>query len=147
MVSCSDPGHYAPLRDLAGAVFTLLPHTPVTALGLNRLFHFQMPSIEAWHSIGHILAPKEPWDAILDKPGLRSMLMEGRRKATDGGLLHIKVEPSVRVEHGVFIEINEEFKEPGEGAQWVLACLADHWDATMKFAAEAAEHLLGLVKK
>src|SRR5580700_8662375 len=28
-----DPRQYAPLRDLAGAIFAVLPHTPVTMLG------------------------------------------------------------------------------------------------------------------
>ena len=122
-LSTADPRQYAPLRDLATAIFTILPHTPVTAVGLNRLFHFRMTSTEAWHGFGHLLAPKESWNAIMEAPGLRSMIMEGRRKETGGGVLHIKVEPSTKVEHGIYLEINEEFKAPGEcesdGAQWV----------------------------
>jgi hypothetical protein len=61
-----------------------------------------MPSREAWHRIGHLLAPKEPWDAIMEAPGLRLMLMEGRRQHVKGGTLYVKVEPSVKVERGLF---------------------------------------------
>jgi hypothetical protein len=147
----TDPRQYAPLRDLAAAMFTILPHTPVTTLGINRTFHFQIASVEAWHEIGHLLAPKDRWRAIMKEPGLRSMLMQGRREdAAARGLLHIKVEPSVEVKPGLFVEVNEEFKAPNEGeslgAQWVPDCLAQQWDATMQFAETAAEQLLSLVK-
>jgi hypothetical protein len=146
----ADPRQYAPLRDLAGAIFAILPHTPVTSLGLNRIFHFKMPSMDSWHGIGHLLAPKEPWKPIMEEPGLRSMLMQGRRKQADCGVLRIKVEPSVNIEHGLYVEVNEEFRPFGdgepEGAQWVPVRLATHWDAMMNYAEAAAEHLLALVR-
>jgi len=149
-VASADPRQYSPLRDLAAAVFTILPHTPVKLLGLNRQFHFRMPSSDAWHGLGHLLAPKEPWDAILEAPGLRSMLMEGRRSEAKGGTLRVKVEPSAKAEHGLYIEVNEEFKSPSgiefDGAQWIPDRLAEHWDAVLKFSEVVAEHLTGLVK-
>lgn len=149
-VASADPRQFSPLRDLAAALFTILPHTPVKALGLNRQFHFKMPSRDAWHRIGHLLAPKEPWHTIMEAPGLRAMLMEGRRSGVSGGTLHIKVEPSTKAEHGLYIEINEEFNAPNEsesdGAQWVPDRLAEHWDAVLTFSEVAAEHLLGLVR-
>ena len=109
-----------------------------------------MPSSDAWHGIGHLLAPKDPWNAIVEEPGLRLMIMEGRRRGAGGGTLHIKVEPSSKVEHGLYVEINEEFKVTGDresdGAQWVPDRLAQHWDDVLKFSEVAAEHLLGLVR-
>lgn len=151
MVASTDPRHYGPLRDLAAAIFAILPHTPISRLGMNRAYHFKMPSTESWHAIGHKLAHKDLWNPIMDAPGLRSMMMQGRRKQANVGLLHIRIEPSVRIEHGLFVEVNEEFKSPAdeaqtEGAQWIPGCLAEHWDAIMNYAEDAAEHLLSLVK-
>jgi hypothetical protein len=149
-LATTDPRHFSPLRDLGAGLFVILPHTPVAALGMNRQFHFKTPSLGAWHAIGHLLAPKDPWKPVMDGPGLRSMLMEGRRKEANGGTLHIKVEPSSKVQNGLYVEVNEEFKAPpdrdADGAQWVPDRLAEHWDAIMKFSETAAEHLLGLVK-
>ncbi len=148
-ITSTDPRQYGPLRDLGAAIFAILPHTPITALGLNREFHFKMPSLEAWHGIGHRIAPKEQWNAIMDTPGLRSMLMQGRRKQVNGGILRVKVEPSVRVQPGLFVQINEEFSAgdgESDGAQWVPGRLAEHWDAIMAFSEFAAEHLLDLAK-
>ena len=93
---------------LAMGVFAILAHTPVSRMGINRHFHFATPSVDVWHAIGDGLAPKEPWHEIMKLPGLRSMLMEGRREETSQGLLHIKVEPSVKVTHGIYVEVNEE---------------------------------------
>jgi hypothetical protein len=150
VLTSADPRQYAPLRDLAGAIFAMLPQTPVTALGLNRSFHFKMPSVDSWHRIGHVLAPKDPWNSIMEGPGLRSMLIEGRRKQVDGGVLRIKVEPSTQVEYGLYVAVNEEFKSPGNGeseaARWAAESLAEHWDAILNFSEVAAEHLLSLVK-
>jgi len=147
----ADPRQYGPLRDLVIGMFAILPHTPITAIGLNRHFHFRMSSIDVWHKIGHLLAPKEPWHAIMKGPGLRSMTMLGRREEGNKGILEVKVEPSVKTQPGLFVEVNEEFKPPSdgqpEGAQWVPACLAAQWDATITSAETAAEHLLDLVKE
>ena len=86
----------------------------------------------------------------MEAPGLRVMLMEGRRRGASGGTLHVKVESSSKVEHGLYIEINEEFKaasdNESDGANWVPDRLAEHWDAVLKFSEVAAEHLLGLVR-
>jgi hypothetical protein len=143
-----DPRQYGPLRDLAMGVFAILGHTPVTKMGINRHFHFATPSIDAWHKIGHKLAPKEPWHEIMKGPGLRSLLMQGRREETGKDVLHIKVEPSLKVTQGVYVEVNEEFAapsdDPGEGALWVPSCLATQWDSFLQFAENAAQKILPL---
>jgi len=98
--------------------------------------------------IGHKLAPKDPWHAIMKVPGLRSMLMQGRREETSKGTLLIKVEPSLKIAQGLFVEINEEFGGPAddlaEGALWVPSCLATQWDSLMQFAETAAQKILPL---
>src|SRR4051794_29982478 len=37
------------LLDVANGAFTLLPHVPVRAFGINRFVHFAMESEEAWN--------------------------------------------------------------------------------------------------
>jgi hypothetical protein len=142
--------HPQPLRDLAASIFSILPHTPVTGLVMLRIFHIKMKSKEAWNKLGHILAPKEPWTQIIEGPGLRDIMMEGRRNQTSDGTLRVKVQPSVRVEFGVYIEVSEEFKATAAEAigdiPWVPTRLGEHWDAIMAFAVDTATHLIGLVK-
>src|SRR5436190_1555698 len=64
-----EPRHFGPVRDLSAAIFTILSHTPIKVLGMNRSFHFKMPSLDVCNSIGHKLAPKEHWDEIMQEPG------------------------------------------------------------------------------
>lgn len=132
-------------------MFTILPHTPVTVLGMNRNFHFEMTSVDVWHATGHLLAPKDAWTPILESPGLRSMQIQGRRRGGNGGVTLIKVEPSVPIKNGLYVEVVEEFKplheEAADGAAWVPQRLGEHWDAILEFSEAAANHLLSLRSK
>lgn len=98
------------LRDLVLGTFRILRHTPINQMGINLEMHFRMPSEEDWHTVGHRLAPKEPWAGILEKPGMLTVVMEGHR--TDGfkGIIHVRVEPSLRVHPGVFISVNDHYE-------------------------------------
>lgn len=148
LVTSGDPRQYSPLRDLAAGIFAILSHTPTTLLGISRGLHFRMPSAEKWHALGHVLAPKESWLPIVHRPGLRSMLMEGKRQPESNATLYVKCEPSVKVEYGIFIEVHEEHKPPAVdtlGSEWVQECLNRNWDDMITFAESAAAHILDLV--
>jgi hypothetical protein len=56
------------LRDLVLGAFTVLEHTPMKALGMNRQMHFSMGSEEAWHRLGDKLAPKDVLERGVTSP-------------------------------------------------------------------------------
>lgn len=145
-----DATHYSPIRDLAAGIFSLLAHTPVDRIAMGRSFHFKMGSTDDWHKFGHTLAPKDCWSPLIDRPGLRSMTMEGKRRGVDEGTLFVKTEPSVIVREGVFIDVTEEHKI-GDGreanAEWVPARLNKHWDGLMEYSEDVARGLIGEVDK
>ena len=72
-------------------------------MGMTRDMHFKMESEEPYHKLGHLLAPKEIWKPILDTPGMRSLLMQGKLVKEKGlSIAHyVRVEPSLRVAPGV----------------------------------------------
>jgi len=146
-----DATHYGPVRDLVAGIFRLLPHTPVNRIGISRWFHYPMESVEVWHEVGHKLAPKELWRPLMDTPGLRSMLMEGYRKGADGGVLFVKIEPSLLVKPGVFIEVTEEYSSQSDedlaNASWVPERLHKQWEPIMKYAEDVSQNLLEAVLK
>jgi hypothetical protein len=145
-----DASHYGPIRDLAAGIFDLLPHTPVKSLRMGRWFHYKMESTDAWHKVGNTLAPKEFWNPLVDVPGMRALTMQARRKGIENGTLLVKIEPSVIVAEGVYIEVNEEHKpsDPeNPNAEWVPPLLAKHWDAIMKYSEDLARDLLERVDK
>jgi hypothetical protein len=136
------------LREFVVNVLELLPHTPVTAVGLNRMFDYSAGSNAAWHTIGHRLAPKEPWLGFLSSPGMRELAMEGRRPdAIDGGVIQLKVKPSPKVKYGVNIDLNEEFRKretDGDGTRWVIDRILTHWEDVMRYAESAAINIMSL---
>src|SRR4051812_21547632 len=102
-----DEGRDLDLRDFARSVLTVLPETPVDAVGINSDAHFRVDSEEAWHTLGDRFAPKDFWEPLFEgdtwkkRPddkivGLRSITVEASRDDLSG-LVRVEVGPSVRV--------------------------------------------------
>jgi hypothetical protein len=136
--------HYEPLRDLVKGTFSLLKHTPISKVGVNQFFHYQCESEESWNAFGDKLVPKQKWEGILNKPGLRSLVMEEKR-SEEKSFKRIKIEPSVKIKHGIFIEVGDhhEFPDKATGAQELLSVLDKRWSA---FLAEVETISAGLLK-
>ncbi len=120
------------LRDLAFGTFTILKHTPLKKMGINIFMHFRVDSVEKWHGIGDKLAPKNIWEGILQKPGMKSLVMkESIRRDGYRGHIEIKIEPSPKVEPGLFFSINDhvEVKEPDTamGSDEIITILKEIW--------------------
>lgn len=148
-LTTKDASRAAYLRDLTVGSFTLLEHTPLTALGLNLDFRFSLPDVEAWHEIGHRLAPKEHWNGILESPGMRGITMEGTRSGCNADRISIRVQPASSFEHGVFIGINQHYNietekrtSIAERNTEVMRILNSDWNAFQSYAENAALDLV-----
>jgi len=140
ILETTDSAHYESLRDLAMGVFTLLEHTPITAMGINRSVHYKMHSVESWHEFGHLIAPKPVWQPIMKEPGLRKLVMEDSR--TDPkGYVRVTIEPSGRVDTGVFVEVNNHFDLKDKDIQFMLNLLRTSWQKAIGFAESVFVHL------
>jgi hypothetical protein len=139
----------APLRDLVLGTFFILEHTPITAMGINRLMHFRMESDEKWHQLGDKLAPKEGWKDVLEgRPGMRSLLITAERLQPVKSTVNAKVEPSTRIHPGAYFEINEHF--PGaevDSAKSLLDVLREHWEGAQIYGSTIANHILDWADK
>ena len=144
LAESDDGAHHDFLPDLVTKVFTLLEHTPVTALGINRMMHFQVSDEERWHAIGDFLAPKDFWKEEMEgRPGLLSLSVQGSRNDNQ---LQVKVEPSTRVKPGVYIQINEHYPSSGQDAlQQLLSTLVKECEAVQQHAYKVATRLLSNV--
>jgi len=101
----------------------VLPETPVTQIGINRMVHFGVGSEERRTRIGRRLAPLEPWgawksdlerDASPLRSGMRSLIMQ-ETKIPSGlvvGYVQARVEPSVTVpgNSAVFVAVNDHYQ-------------------------------------
>ncbi len=146
----SDPTKSQPLRDLAAGTFGILEHTPIEAFGFNRNQHFRMSTQDDWHAFGHHFAPKDSWNDILTNPGMRSLVMEGKREDCDADRMQISIEPSARVHPGVFVRVNQHYKLKGDDEDKsprdriveFRKKLQESWDEFLSYCDKAAKHLL-----
>ncbi len=139
---------YEWLRDLALGVFTLLPHTPLRQLGLNRQYHFRIESDDAWHNIGHRLSPKEPWEAILEQPGMKKLTIQGIRPDPYQGYINVSVEPSVKVRPGAYVDINDHYETTNKDdivdCRELTTILEENWNISLKRSEEIAFSIASL---
>lgn len=110
------------VRDLAVGIFTLLPHTPLTAIGLNYLSHWKIFQATDLHKIGDVYAPKEIWREVLPdmEPGTNDVTIkyEYNKRGdprTSKDEVKITIQPSVQIPQGVYLSMGWHYQEFAEG--------------------------------
>lgn len=136
------------LRDLVLGTFELLQYTPIAKMGINRIMHFQVDSIETWNKAGHKLAPKEIWKEIMNNPGLTGLqISEPERKDGLKGAINVTIEPSREHHPGIAFNVNDHIeKEVTEnstgGATEIIGILRNHWEESYTRSASIIDHLI-----
>jgi len=141
-VETAQPDQGFRLRDTVGRTLAILKETPVRQIGINRTMHFSMASEDAWHQVGHRLSPKEIWTDLLEKPGTTSVSVQGQRPGADSKQLTVRVEPSLQIRPGVFIQTNEHFESASDGTEWAVDVLSKSWDSSQTYALRLAQGIL-----
>jgi len=136
-----------------------LPHAPISVVGINRDYHFNVSTAAAREKIGRALAPPTAWGEWGEKfssgegekhGGLRSIIMEYKNLDDRAhGHIHVRVEPSQQLlPWGVYIGINDHFDASALPAEEqnvaVLSFLEKNFDASMARAESLADQVLRL---
>jgi hypothetical protein len=137
-----------PVRDFVFAFCETQPIKRFTAIGINHDTHFPVPSRDVWHKIGHTLVPKEQlWRKILREPGLLSLTIKGERDDDQRGSVNVKVEPSLRIDPGVYVNVNDHFDADqtrlSEDSGYLLGIVGEKWDESKR----RAEQIVTAVKE
>ena len=141
--SITSQGPLSPaIKDLAVGILTLVPQTPITAIGLNFMGHYKMTSHHAYNKVGDTLAPKKIWREVFpdeqDNAGMSDMTIviqkvkieeSGERTVLSPSYKRITLQPSTKVKLGLFGLYNDH-------REIVLVDLKD------KTAAEQARDLI-----
>lgn len=148
-VSTIQEPYYEPLRDLVIGILSLIKHTPLRVLGINWSFHHALGSESKWHAVGHRLAPKQDWEEVLSSPGMLALVVQGKRPDNLEGYIKVKVEPSTKVEFGVYTEINDHYVLPSaskipESTQEAIAIISEQWNQSMQRGLQIAEKVVTL---
>ncbi|MEE4359742.1 MAG: hypothetical protein V2I97_24945 [Desulfococcaceae bacterium] len=110
-----DP-YFDRIIDLTCNLFRVLRHTPVYIMGINHHYHYQFSSEEAWHKIGHTLAPKDCWKKVFQQPGMQRIEIHSPREDDYNGHMVVRCDNSQRVFPGIQIHLNDHYEigEPKE---------------------------------
>lgn len=104
------------LKDLAVGILSMVPQTPISALGLNFLGHYRIASDTEYHKIGDVLAPKKIWDELfpgedsstgVDNLTIRVEPVARGKIPETGNAIRISLQPSTRIKSGVFLSYND----------------------------------------
>lgn len=153
-VGCTGPVSPA-LCDLAAGIFDLLPHTPVTAVGINFSAHYKIEDAAAYHRIGDTFAPKDIWNQLFKEKSvglmdLTILVQDGKR---DGVALpdqqRITLQPSQKFKQGVFLQLNDHHGTDLEdkvltSAAAASAVVRKFWAETYAKSLELFESILKL---
>jgi hypothetical protein len=145
--------------DLCSRIFgDILPHTPITQLGINRSVHFSVGSMQERDRIGRLIAPQDIWgdfgegfnsDDPLKRGGLQTMTMINK-KASDreAGWIQARIEPSQSIGKGetsIFMEINDHYQmKDTNDAIAVMRILQDRFDASIANADKIIDQIMSL---
>ena len=146
--TATDPAHFQTLQECVLGIFSLLEFTPISAMGLNRQMHFRLQQPENWASLEDALAPKEPWVGILTgrhdgAPTLQTLSLNGNRDGSSAQSLVVKVEPSSRVQSGVYMATNEHFEFLGASStSEPMNMLSRHWLEALAYSKHLANKLI-----
>ena len=136
-----------------------LPHTPLTALGINRAVHFRVGSSVERNRIGRLLAPIEHWgnwgkevESAGDRGGMTSLTMarfdpEGRPQ---GGAINVTVEPSNVIAEGrsgIYVRVNDHYVADGgemAGRKQLMNFLDEGFEKSVQHSDDIIDHIMSL---
>jgi hypothetical protein len=73
--------------------------------------------------------------------------MEGQREESAAKYVRVNIEPSARVQPGIYVATNEHYEEPeDDGTARLVGYLERNWGDAQAYAEAVARHLLRLVE-
>jgi hypothetical protein len=139
------------LCDLDAGIFDLLPHTPVTAVGINFSAHYKTEDLATYHRIGDKFAPKRIWDQLFQGKAvglmdLTLLVHEGNRDdVVPPNQQRISLQPSQKVKQGIFLQLNDHHGTDLDGKLLTSADAAS--EVVRKFWAQTYTKSLELFKR
>lgn len=144
-IGTEQEAYFEALTDFVIGTFRILKHTPASKMGINSALHFRLKSVNAWYEIGHKLAPKEPWEGILNNPGMLRVEMQETRSKGPKGFARVRVEPSNVCYPGIFVNVNDHYElnetKSIMSCEKIIDILEAYWRTSMQNSKLIAEKI------
>ena len=135
------------IKDLTLSIFSLLEHTPVSGLGVNRAIHFDVGTEANQAEMLNRLYQSTYFNGLMGSSGLASIAVVDWMPGTDPKAERrmITIQPSVRVPFGIYVEVNHHFGTGDEkplDLATVVSRLAESWDRILQDTKKLAEDVV-----
>ncbi len=141
--STPDSAHLEPLRDFVLSTFSVLEHTPLRLMGMNRDIHYRLASPAVLAAAGSHIVLSSFWEHIISDSRFESVRVSGRRREIEDALLRLRVEPSVRLVPGLYFGFNEHYEAEGDDrTRQLLSVLDERWRNYQVWAKETADYII-----
>lgn len=135
IINTDQNAYFDVLRDLTVGVFSLLSHTPISAMGINYECHIRLGLKEDVYDFFNLISPKEKWKEVFNKPTLKKlMIKETQRPDKFKGEINITIEPSVKIKNkGIFISVNDHYdlEESNKTEKLIPSLLKKQWEPSL----------------
>ena len=126
-----------PVRDFVNSLLQLMPRVNINQIGLNHECHIEVGSVEKWHAVGDKILPKhEIWNGLLDDPGMIGITIRSKKAETNVDFQTVRIEPSIRVPHAVYVLVNNHFElreqDPSKALNMASRILIEKWHGSFK---------------
>lgn len=140
----SDERHFEPLVDLAISIFSILKETPIKAMGVNHVKHYDLSNAGAYYDFGNRLVPLNNWDVFNNPKLLEVEILEQPRSDKFDGYYRAKFSPSDLIQpFGILFSLNDHytFKESktNNRTDQMISTLKDCWETSKAKATEITE--------
>jgi hypothetical protein len=152
------------LLDFVTRTFSLLIHTPINQMGINRLVHFSVGSEATRNRIGNLLAPLEPWGAWGAEIAKTKMdgrhggcmdvtMLQPKAPGPISGHLQVQVQPSTKVkgDAGIYVHVNDHHTsgplDKTIGCEVMIAELAKNFEASIRRSEELIDQVMSLKER
>lgn len=145
-IQTSKEAYQESIRDLVIGIFkTYLKETPIKALGINHLLHYQLSEQERFN-FGNKLVPLNNWNEFFTDPKVLEVeILDNKRLDNNNGYYRVSITPSDLIpKDGVVINFNDHFsiKESESGTKGeIVKILEDSWESSLKMANDISEYL------
>lgn len=151
------------LCDLAVRIFReKLPHTPLTAIGINRDLHYRVRNFGERMKLGRKLAPIEPWGDWGNEiehneiaSGMTSLTMTqvNPKGRSPDCKINVTVQPSNRITDdsvGVYIGVNDHYEIANQNSQTassdIVNLLESNFDESIKHSNDIINQIMSLTE-
>jgi len=128
-IGCDRPEYFHLLKDIVIGTFSILEHTPINRLGINRHFYCRYEDVQKRGDFEKQMLSNRPWDNFLSSPELESIKIRGKRTDKHKGSTLLTIEPLTDDPEIVVFSLNDhfDFKENGKDPKYCLEILANNW--------------------